>query len=73
MLFPLTEGDMRVALLVLVAVTLAGCMDSVAMRNPNTGEMTKCGPYFGNAYANAAREAQCVRDYKEQGFVRAAN
>lgn len=46
------------------------------MRNPATGETAQCGPYtiqgIQGPMAAAQHEAQCIQDFKEQGYVRAA-
>lgn len=45
--------------------------EPVYLRNPGTGQIVRCGPYHpGNAGANAIREVQCIKDYKEQGYIR---
>lgn len=53
---------------------LAGCTDStVYLKNEKTGEVVKCGSVHELSYTEAAfqrRDAQCIQDYKEQGFVR---
>lgn len=52
---------------------LAGCQTApVIMQNPQ-GQTVQCGPYPEGGMQGintAAREAQCVQDYKEQGYVR---
>ena len=64
---------MRYLILLLL---LAACGTTpVVMVNPETGATVQCGPYRTGSYsigsdAAAAREAQCIRDYKEQGYVR---
>ncbi len=60
----------------LVAGLLAGCAETITMRNPKSGEIVTCGPYRTTgmgAQAGAMLAQQCVQDWKEQGFVRAAN
>lgn len=61
---------------------LAGCgpTDTILMRNYATGATATCGAHsLGNPYAIVAStvavigDQDCVRDYKEQGFVRAPN
>ena len=59
--------------LVLGLLVLAACTTPIKMRNPATGAVAQCGPYRYSglqAQASAFREAQCIRDYKEQGYVR---
>lgn len=63
---------MRYALLGLVLI-LAACTSPVRMQHPETGAIVECGPYPAGGLAgisSASREAQCINDYKEQGFVR---
>jgi uncharacterized lipoprotein YajG len=60
--------------LIVAAPLLAGCeqTEPVLMRDPS-GRVVQCGPYDNRAMISAAfafREAQCIQDYKEQGFVR---
>lgn len=63
---------MRRALFLIVS--LAGCTtESIYMKNPQTGAVVKCGTPHANTLAEPAvqaREAQCIQDYKEQGYVR---
>lgn len=54
-------------------VVLMGCTQTVYMKHPATGKTVQCGPYRSTgipAMAGAMREAQCIQDYKEQGYVR---
>ena len=47
--------------------------EPVYLRHQKTGQVVQCGPYDGRpiqSSASAVREAQCINDYKEQGFVR---
>lgn len=59
---------------VIFVVSLAGCTtESIYMKNERTGAVVKCGSPHANTLAEPAvqaREAQCIQDYKEQGFVR---
>lgn len=63
-------------LILAVGVFLVGCASDapiVTMVYPKTGAKAQCGPYGNNALranANALREAQCIQNYKEQGYVR---
>lgn len=61
--------------LILIGVLLlAGCSSAITMKNPRTGETAQCGPYAVAgiaAMATPQREAQCIQDFKEQGYVRA--
>ena len=59
-----------------VLVALMGCANSrTYLKNPATGEVVKCGslhPVTLAEWAVQNREAQCIKDYKEQGYVRVA-
>lgn len=61
-------------MIVVGLVLLSGCTTSaVTMQNPQTAEVVRCGPYSNLGIAGLAtpqREAQCIQDYKERGFVR---
>jgi uncharacterized lipoprotein YajG len=61
-------------LIILAALILSGCTTSpITMQNPATGQTAQCGPYISSGLSGLAtpqREAQCIADYKEQGFVR---
>lgn len=51
---------------------LSGCTAPVMMRNSD-GVTVQCGPYNSAGLPGLSagrREAQCIQDYKEQGFVR---
>jgi hypothetical protein len=56
-------------------IALSSCTtETIHMRNPVTGQVAECGghPLAFPIYATIAstHDAECVRDYKEQGFVR---
>lgn len=55
-------------------ILLSGCADStVYLKNQQTSEVVKCGGVHAVTLAESAiqqREAQCIQDYKERGFVR---
>jgi len=62
---------------ILISLLLAGCStDPVYMKNKETGEIVKCGPYYVGLAKDfkmegiAHQESQCIQDYKEQGFIR---
>ena len=61
----------------LVLGILGGCSSApVHLKHPDTGEMAQCGPYLSTGMAatgGALREAQCINDYKEQGYLRVKN
>ena len=66
---------MRVALFFLIALlSLTGCTAAVLMKNSQTGQIAKCGPYtsdiIAGGNAQAQREAGCVRDFQRQGYER---
>ena len=47
--------------------------EAVYLKNSGTGQVVQCGPYDNRSLKSAAtavREAQCIQDYKEQGFAR---
>jgi hypothetical protein len=64
----------RIAIVIL-AVGCDGCTETIAMKNPTTGEVYTCGghPLLLPIYAMVAKghDEECVKDYKDQGFVRA--
>lgn len=55
-----------------LVLALAACSTPIEMYNPKTGATATCGPFSmaGGGHSATAREAQCIRDYKEQGYVR---
>ena len=60
---------------ILLCLILTCCTDAIHMRNPTTGQTAECGPFWtgldgGLGKRIPEREAQCITDYKEQGFVR---
>lgn len=64
---------MRWVVLALALVLLSGCTSAVKMRNQDTHEVVECGPYPSGGLAGfntPRREAQCINDYKERGFIR---
>jgi hypothetical protein len=66
---------MRVKLFIpVVVLAVAGCTESIPMRNAQTGQIAKCGPYASDIWAGgnsqAQREAQCIRDFQRQGYER---
>jgi len=60
--------------IILCVFALAACTtESIYMKNERTGAVVKCGSPHANTLAEPAvqaREAQCIQDYKEQGYVR---
>jgi hypothetical protein len=67
---------MRWLSLVLLAMLAACTTETIYLKNPATGQMATCGshPLAFPIYATiaATHDQECVRDFKEQGFVRAA-
>jgi len=61
-----------IALTIVLCAALGACADGrTYMRNPATGQLVTCGtrhPYTVVESAVEQREAQCIQDYKEQGF-----
>lgn len=60
---------------VIALLAVAACSTPVKMQHPSTGRVVQCGPYpngAGQAMAGAVREAQCINDFKGQGYVRVA-
>lgn len=57
-----------------VTLLLCACTDSTTfLKNEATGEIVTCGGRHPVTVAESAvqrREAQCIQDYKERGFVR---
>jgi hypothetical protein len=60
--------------LIPLALLLAGCTDStVYLKNPKTGDIVKCGDFHAQTLVentHEARDAKCIDDYKEQGYLR---
>jgi starvation-inducible outer membrane lipoprotein len=65
---------MRRIFLVSVCLMAAACTTApVKLKNPATGQIAQCGPYFlDGAFSDsqAQRERACVNDFQMQGFVR---
>jgi hypothetical protein len=63
-----------VFLIAIVAVSLAACTESIKMKNTQTGQITRCGPYasvaLGGGTNQAQREMQCIQDFQRQGYER---
>lgn len=60
--------------MVAFCMILAACTDSTAyLKNEKTGQVVSCGGTHAVTIMESAvvkREAQCIEDYKSQGFVR---
>jgi hypothetical protein len=65
-----------VVMLAYAVIAITGCANSrTYLKNPATGDVVKCGslhPVTLAEWAVQNREAQCIKDYKEQGYVRVA-
>ena len=66
---------MRATIVLLsLAGVCASCTDSTTyLKSEKTGQVVKCGGSHPLTLAEGAvqkREAQCIQDYKDQGFVR---
>ena len=62
----------RLLLLAMLAL-LTACTSAVTLRQPRTGAIATCGPYYTvGLYAFAAneRERQCISDYQRLGYER---
>lgn len=57
-----------------ITLLLTACADSTTyLKNEKTGQVVTCGsthPVTIMEFAIEKREAQCIEDYKQQGFVR---
>jgi hypothetical protein len=53
-------------------IALCACTEAVKLRNPQTGEIARCGPYTQKSMTDetALREARCLDDYEKQGYMR---
>ena len=53
-------------------VVLAGCATQpIYLRNPETGDVVKCGPYnWTNEQRALEREAKCINDFQSQGYMK---
>ena len=58
----------------LLLAALAGCTNSTTyLKNLKSGEVVTCGGQHAITVVESAvqkREAQCIQDYKDRGFVR---
>lgn len=66
---------MRMLTLVLLVLSLAGCMSTqaVVLRHRQTGQVVKCGPTpYAPAQAMAVtmEHIKCIEDYQRQGYER---
>lgn len=60
--------------LIPLLLLLSACRDStVYLKDQKTGAVVKCGDMHALTYVESAHQradAQCIQDYKEQGYVR---
>src|ERR1700722_18304088 len=67
--------EMNIRLIPVILLGLSACStEAIYMKNPATGEVATCGahPLAFPIYATiaATHDQECVRNYKDQGFVR---
>jgi hypothetical protein len=58
---------------IVLALTVVACAprETAYMKNPATGQVVACGPYYiGGMGVQAAAERGCIEDYQRQGYVR---
>jgi hypothetical protein len=66
----------KAAALIAIAFTFSGCesIEAVRLKHPATGHVVQCGPYTGlTGYTypgTVAIHRGCVKDFKDQGYVR---
>jgi hypothetical protein len=62
---------MKSMLAVVILLAVSGCAKPIIMKHPD-GRTTNCQSSVTNYGAALVheREAQCINDFKEQGFVR---
>jgi hypothetical protein len=60
----------RAFCLAVLAILVAGCTQAIPMKSAQTGQVAQCGPYLLIIPTNAAREAECVQDFRRQGYER---
>lgn len=62
------------AVVCIAALATAACVDGrTYLKNEKTGVVVQCGSKHPHSFTESAeqqREAQCIQDYKEQGFGR---
>jgi hypothetical protein len=60
--------------ILIVALSLGGCTESIPMRNAQTGQIAKCGPYASDIWVGgntqAQRETSCIQDFQRQSYER---
>jgi hypothetical protein len=64
---------MRLAWMVLFGLAVTGCepRSTTYMRNPATGELAACGPYYKELEIQTTAERWCIDDYARRGYVQA--
>ncbi len=60
-----------IALILGVTMLLAGCVSTVVLRNPTTGEQVTCGPTTPVTWGWIVKVVKdaCVKDREGEGFV----
>jgi len=67
---------MRLAWMVVVlglAATACAPKETAYMRNPATGEVAACGPYYKELEIQDAAKQWCVDDYARRGYLPATS
>jgi hypothetical protein len=65
------ERLIRAALIGILISGMVGCSTKpILMRNPQTGEIMKCGPYYPGGGLGYRRERDCIQDFQRQGWER---
>lgn len=57
------------ALVVALALLLAGCAQTITLRHPADGRRVVCGPYAGNVPGTMLLRG-CAEDFQRQGYER---
>ncbi len=68
------KGDLKMRLAWMVVVlgfAATGCApkETAYMKNPATGEVAACGPYYKELEIQDAAKQWCVDDYARRGYV----
>jgi hypothetical protein len=63
---------MRLAWMILLGLAATGCepRETAYMKNPASGEVAACGPYYRELDIQAAAERWCIEDYARRGYTR---
>ena len=64
---------MRLAWMVLLGLAVIGCepRSTTYMKDPATGQVAACGPYYRELGIQMSAERWCVDDYARRGYVQA--